>query len=81
MNEKSSKLRHEQKHEQEHGLEQTQQQGQQLGSKEFNSVEEMIRHDSADIVVPPAIAARLNQSLANEPKQEKSWWRRFFGKE
>ncbi len=74
INEK--KLRHEQKQEQV----QEQHQQQQSVAKEFSSVEEVIRHDVEQTVVPSGIAVRLNESIAREPKPSKSWWKRIFGK-
>jgi hypothetical protein len=74
MNEKSSKLRHEQKQE----SVSEQQQQHKTEAKEFSSVEEALREDATATTVPPAIAARLNESIAREPKPEKSWWKRIF---
>ena len=45
---------------------------------EFNSVEEMLRHDAAQTPVPPGIEHRLQESLERTP-HSKSWWRRWFG--
>ena len=47
--------------------------------KEFATVEELLRYDSEQNPVPPAVAERLGRSLENEPKQEKPWYRRMFG--
>ena len=55
------------------------QQKQDLETKEFSSVEELLRHDAQKIVVPPGVAAKLNQSISGLPKPaETPWWRRFF---
>ncbi|MEO5803642.1 MAG: hypothetical protein ABIR24_08930 [Verrucomicrobiota bacterium] len=78
MNNDSSKLRHTQK--QASASEQQQQQQQKAEAKEFSSVEELLRHDAAEIVVPPGVAVKLNQSIANSPKP-KVWWQRFFSRE
>ena len=78
MNNDSSKLRHTQK--QESTSEQQHQQQQKSEAKEFSSVEELLRHDTAETVVPPGVAVKLNQSIANAPKP-KSWWQRFFSRE
>jgi hypothetical protein len=57
---------------------------QQLGGqqrqtvREFSSVEELLRQDAARTSVPPAIAARLQDSMARDPARG-SWWRRLFG--
>lgn len=45
---------------------------------EFATAEEMIRHDAAQAPVPPAVAERLQKSIAQEPKPERSWWQRLF---
>ena len=45
--------------------------------KEFSSVEDMLRHDSAQTSVPPSVADRVNGSIANEPQQSPSWWKRL----
>ncbi len=52
---------------------------QQTSAREFASPEELLRHDANQTPVPPAIAERLAQSLQNEPKPERSWWRRMLG--
>jgi hypothetical protein len=44
---------------------------------EFNSIEEMLRHDASQTPVPPGIEHRLQESL--QRTQSKSWWRRWFG--
>lgn len=46
-------------------------------AREFASAEEMIRHDTKEIEVPPSIAHRLNESIKREPKPAKPWWKRF----
>jgi len=45
---------------------------------EFGSVEEMLRHDSAQVSPPPIIEERLKKSIGNEPKPSRSWWQRVF---
>jgi hypothetical protein len=54
-------------------------QSQQTSAREFASAEDLLRHDASQTTVPPAIAERLSQSLQNEPKPERSWWRRLMG--
>ena len=76
MNNEFSKLRHTQK--QESVVEEKLQQSSEV--KEFSSVEEMLREDSAQTVVPSGIAVKLNQSIAKSPKP-KSWWQHFFSRE
>jgi hypothetical protein len=46
---------------------------------QFESAEELLKHDAAQITPPPAIMARLRESLAKEPpKKSRSWWQRLF---
>jgi hypothetical protein len=47
--------------------------------REFANVEEMLRHDALHTPVPPAIAHRLQQSLADAPPSARPWWRRLLG--
>lgn len=47
---------------------------------DFNTVDELMRFDAADVQPPAAIAERLKRSIALEPKRPQSWWRRIFGK-
>ena len=55
-------------------------QQQQSAAQEFNSVEEMIRHDALHTPVPPRIAERLDESISQlPPPPAKAWWRRLFG--
>ncbi len=57
-----------------------QQQQQAAAPKEFNSVEEMLRHDALHTPVPPTIAHRLEHSISKlPPPSSRAWWRRFFG--
>jgi hypothetical protein len=50
------------------------------GAQEFNSVEEMLRHDALHTPMPPAIAHRLEESARQlPPPPSRAWWRRFFG--
>ncbi len=46
--------------------------------QEFESVEQLLRHDAGQTVVPPAIAQHLHESL-NEPNAPpRAWWRRLL---
>jgi hypothetical protein len=45
---------------------------------EFKSAEELLRHDAAQISVPPAIAARLGKSTGEMEPPRGSWWRRWI---
>ena len=46
---------------------------------EFATAEEMIRHDAAQTGPPPALAMRLHESIAREPKPARAWWQRWLG--
>ena len=48
--------------------------------REFAKPEDLLRHDTQRIPIPPAIAERLKISTADFPKPSRSWWKRFFGK-
>jgi hypothetical protein len=74
MEPKPSKLRHEQKQE---TIEQT---GAQETARTFSSVEEMLREDAATNGPPPALAHRVADSIAREPKPARSWWQRIFSR-
>lgn len=72
-----SKLRQQTREHEEHALHHAQQNQTAL---EFESAEKMIRHDAEHTEAPPQIAARLNESIAHEPKPAVSWWRRLFSR-
>jgi hypothetical protein len=56
------------------------QQAQQESVREFESVEQMLRHDALHTPVPPAIAHRLQESVSQlPPPDRRRWWRRIFG--
>ena len=78
MNPRTSKLQHEQKQEQTAQGQQTQQT--QQAPLEFAAAEEALRHDAAQTELPPAIAERLRDSIAREPKPAASWWKRLLGR-
>jgi hypothetical protein len=50
----------------------------QTSAREFASVEEVLRHDASQTVVPPGVAERLARSVQNVPPPERSWWQRVF---
>lgn len=54
-------------------------QSEQVGrqSAEFASVEGMLRHDAARIVVPPQLRERLRGAM-EEKKASLPWWKRWF---
>jgi uncharacterized membrane protein YcjF (UPF0283 family) len=47
--------------------------------REFASPDEMLRYDAAQTPPPPAVEQRLKDSIAQEPRPRRSWWRRLFG--
>jgi hypothetical protein len=75
MNPDPAKLRHQERQQQAAELHQTHE---KMALREFSSAEELIRYDSGQTPVPPAIAERLNESIAREPKPKRSWWRRLL---
>lgn len=46
---------------------------------EFQTVEDLLRHDAAQTAVPPEIARRLSQSIAQPAPPRRSWWRKLIG--
>ena len=74
MERKPSKLRQEQK------LESIEQTGARETARAFSSVEEMLREDAATNGPPPALAHRVADSIAGEPKPARSWWQRIFSR-
>jgi hypothetical protein len=46
--------------------------------QEFSSVEELLRHDAGQTVVPPGIAQRLSQSVNEGEAPRRAWWRRLW---
>ena len=46
---------------------------------EFQNAEELLRHDAAQTAVPPEIARRLSQSIAQSPPPRRPWWRKLIG--
>lgn len=51
----------------------------QAAAREFANAEELLREDAQQTVVPPAIAQRLQESVAQLPAPPRSWWRRLLG--
>jgi len=74
MNPKSSKLQQQQKQET------TEATASQQMAREFASPEEMLRHDAGQTEVPPALARRVAESIAQEPRHARSWWQRWFSR-
>ncbi|HYG35536.1 MAG TPA: hypothetical protein VEC99_12165 [Clostridia bacterium] len=55
-------------------------QAQQQAGLEFANAEEMLRHDALHTPVPPNVARRLQESIANLPAPPpRSWWQRLLG--
>jgi hypothetical protein len=54
-------------------------QRQEAAAQEFATPEDLLRHDARQTLVPPGIAERLGKTIQNEPKPERSWWRRWLG--
>jgi hypothetical protein len=80
MNSDTPKQRLQHRQAEEQTAEQQQIAGQQAGLT-FDSVEELLRYDNLQTIPPPAITERLKISLEQEPKPNRSWWRRLFGKQ
>jgi hypothetical protein len=55
-------------------------QSRQTTAREFASVEELLRFDTGQTTVPPAIADRLQKSAAQiNPPAARPWWKNLFG--
>jgi hypothetical protein len=48
------------------------------GGLEFQNAEELLRHDAAQTAVPPEIARRLSQSIAQSATPRRPWWRKLL---
>jgi hypothetical protein len=68
------KLQHEQK------VEHTENVEQRRETEALTSAEEVLRVDARQTAVPPAIAARLKDSIAREPRPRKGILGRFFSR-
>jgi hypothetical protein len=53
-------------------------QSQQSGEQVFAGVEEILRFDSDKNPVPPTVAEKLNESIAQEPATSASWWKKLW---
>jgi hypothetical protein len=51
----------------------------QTPSHEFSSVEDMLRHDANQVVVPPRVAHRIEESTRKLAVEKPAWWKRLFG--
>jgi hypothetical protein len=74
MNPKSPKLQQQQKQEI------AEQSASQQIAREFASPEEMLRQDAGQTSPPAGLAHRVADSIAKEPKPERSWWQRWFSR-
>jgi hypothetical protein len=55
-------------------------QSQQRQAKEFESSDELLRFDAAQVSVPPEIAQRLSKSTAQAGlPAARPWWKTLFG--
>ena len=53
----------------------------QAAAREFSSVEEMLREDSAQTVVPASVEERLKAAALELPSEtRRSWWKRITGR-
>lgn len=77
MNPEQSKLRQRQQAEQEQATSEVQ--STQAQGQEFATVDDLLRHDSEQNPVPPAVAERLGRSLEAEPKPRQPWYKKLFG--
>jgi hypothetical protein len=57
--------------------EQAQQAQQAKTGVEFKTVEELLRHDAAQVQPPKSLMTRLQQSLQQEIRPP-AWWKRWF---
>lgn len=46
-------------------------------TRDFESIEELLRFDASKTEVPPGLEKQVRRSLQREPKR--SWWNRVFG--
>ena len=71
-------MKHESKHRAQEQAQQAEVKAAQTSAHEFSSVEEVLRHDAGQTLVPLGIAERLAQSVQSVPPPERSWWQRMF---
>jgi hypothetical protein len=74
MNPERTRLQHEQREEQTADLQHT---TRTQAAHEFESVEQMIREDAAEVQVPATVEERLSQSVQQNPRPPGSWWKRW----
>jgi hypothetical protein len=77
MNPEFNRLQH--KHQEQENLQQEVSRSSVRQSEtEFETVEDLIRADAAQVETPPEIGIRLNESIASEPKPPRPWFKKFF---
>ena len=74
----SKKLTSQQKSEQEQNLSTNQTQNQ--SELEFQSVEELLRHDALHTPVPPSSERRIQESIGEDYSPRRPWWKRLLGR-
>ena len=74
MTRKHSKLRNQSREEQNANLQQS---SEARAEHAFESVEQALQQDASGTTVPPAIEERLSRSVASQPRQPRSWWKRW----
>jgi hypothetical protein len=78
MDPQSSKLQHRQVEETTGQTTQHQHLAGKQTTREFGSVEEMLRHDAQQNPPPPRLGDRVAESVAPLPKPARSWWQKLF---
>ena len=78
MNPEQSNLRQRQHAEQEQTPSELQNSN-QAQSREFATVDDLLRYDSEQNPVPAAVAERLGQTLEGAPKPSQPWYKKLFG--
>ena len=74
------KLRTQHQSEQEHEHQNELHSARQQNVREFESVEDLLRHDAAQVPAPETLAPRLKDSTAKEPPAPPGFWQRLFGR-
>ncbi|HTG43265.1 MAG TPA: hypothetical protein VK633_01915 [Verrucomicrobiae bacterium] len=77
MNGDYSKLRQEQRGEHEQRL--TPQEQTATESREFKTVEELLRYDSEENPLPAEVGERLSSSIGSEAKPVQPWYKNLLG--
>lgn len=80
MNPKIPKLQQQQRPQKQEQEQETTEQNASGVAREFASAEEMLRHDAEGTGPPKALAHRVAESIAREPRPARSWWQRWFSR-